>query len=341
VTGNTTHRFRNTTMLNVNRVDAPRVVTSDELDERLADTYKRVGLRPGLLERLAGIRERRWWPDGVSFVDGAATAGAKAISESGVDPDAIGLMVNTSVSRRALEPATAVVVHDAIGLPASCQNFDVTNACLGFVNGIEIAGAMIDAGLVEYALVVNGEDARVVQEATIARLSGSDVTAKDVVAEFATLTLGSGAVAMVLGRADRHPEGHRIVGSVSRAGTEHHALCIGDNDLMQTDLKGLLDAGLQLSADLWSDAAEEFDWAQGMDRYVIHQVSQVHTDALCKRLGIDPDRVPRTFPDRGNIGPVSVPFTLAGEVDDLDEGDRILLMGIGSGLNASCLEILW
>jgi acyl-CoA:acyl-CoA alkyltransferase len=341
VTGNTTHRFRNTVLLNVSRVDAPRVVTSDELDARLADTYQRVGLRPGLLERLAGIRERRWWPDGVSFVDGAATAGAKAISESGVDPASIGLMVNTSVSRRYLEPATAVAVHDAIGLPPSCQNFDVTNACLGFVNGIEIAAAMIDAGMVEYALVVNGEDARGVQEATIERLSGADVTAKDVVAQFATLTLGSGAVAMVLGRADQHPEGHRIVAAVSRAGTEHHELCIGDNALMQTDLKGLLDAGLQLSADLWSDAAAEFDWHEGLDRYVIHQISQVHTDALCARLDIDPARVPRTFPDRGNIGPVSVPFTLAGEVDTLDEGDRILLMGIGSGLNASCLEIVW
>jgi 3-oxoacyl-[acyl-carrier-protein] synthase-3 len=341
VTGNSTHRFRNTALLNVSRVDAPRVVTSDDLDERLASTYRRVGLRPGLLERLAGIRERRWWPEGVSFVDGAATAGAKAISESGVDPASIGLMVNTSVSRRYLEPATAVAVHDAIGLPSSCQNFDVTNACLGFVNGIEIAGAMIDAGLVDYALVVNGEDARGVQEATIERLSAPDVTAKDVVAQFATLTLGSGAVAMVLGRADQHPEGHRVVGAVSRAGTEHHDLCIGDNDLMQTDLKGLLDAGLQLSADLWADAADEFDWHRGMDCYVIHQISQVHTDALCERLGIDPQRVPRTFPDRGNIGPVSVPFTLAGEVDALDEGDRILLMGIGSGLNASCLEIVW
>jgi 3-oxoacyl-[acyl-carrier-protein] synthase III len=341
VTGNTTHRFRNTVLLNVSRVDAPRVVTSDELDARLADTYRRVGLRAGLLERLAGIRERRWWPDGVSFVDGAATAGAKAISESGVDPASIGLMVNTSVSRRHLEPATAVAVHDAIGLPPSCQNFDVTNACLGFVNGIEIAAAMIDAGMVEYALVVNGEDARGVQEATIERLSAADVTAKDVVAQFATLTLGSGAVAMVLGRADQHPEGHRIVAAVSRAGTEHHELCIGDNALMQTDLKGLLDAGLQLSADLWSDAAAEFDWDKGLDRYVIHQISQVHTDALCARLDIDPERVPRTFPDRGNIGPVSVPFTLAGEVDTLDEGDRILLMGIGSGLNASCLEIVW
>jgi 3-oxoacyl-[acyl-carrier-protein] synthase-3 len=341
VTGNTTHRFANTALLTVSRVDASRIVTSDELDERLADTYRRVGLRRGLLERLAGIHERRWWPQGVTFVDGAATAGAKAISESGVDPAEIGLMVNTSVSRQALEPATAVAVHDAIGLPPSCQNFDVTNACLGFVNGIEIAAAMIDAGLVDYALVVNGEDAQKVQEATIDGLSAPEVTAKDVIAQFATLTLGSGAVAMVLGRADRHPEGHRVVASVSRAGTEHHGLCIGSNEVMHTDLKGLLDAGLQLSADLWADAAEDFDWAAGMSRYVIHQVSQVHTDALCKRLDIDPTRVPRTFPDRGNIGPVSVPFTLAGEVDTLDEGDRVLLMGIGSGLNASIMEILW
>ncbi len=341
MTGNTTHRFANTALLTVSRVDASRIVTSDELDERLADTYRRVGLRRGLLERLAGIHERRWWPQGVTFVDGAATAGAKAISESGVDPAEIGLMVNTSVSRQALEPATAVAVHDAIGLPPSCQNFDVTNACLGFVNGIEIAAAMIDAGLVDYALVVNGEDAQKVQEATIDGLSAPEVTAKDVIAQFATLTLGSGAVAMVLGRADRHPEGHRVVASVSRAGTEHHGLCIGSNEVMHTDLKGLLDAGLQLSADLWADAAEDFDWAAGMSRYVIHQVSQVHTDALCKRLDIDPTRVPRTFPDRGNIGPVSVPFTLAGEVDTLDEGDRVLLMGIGSGLNASIMEILW
>ncbi len=341
LSGNTTHRFQNTTLLSVSRVDAPRIVTSDELDEQLAPTYARVGLRPGLLERLAGIRERRWWPDDVTFVDGAAMAAAKAISESGVDPADFGLMVNTSVSRRHLEPATAVAVHDAVGLPSSCQNFDVTNACLGFVNGIEIAGAMLDAGFIDYALVVDGEDARGVQEATIRRLSEPEVTAKDVVAQFATLTLGSGAVAMVLGRADRHPEGHRVVAAVSRAGTEHHQLCIGDNDLMQTDLKGLLDAGLELSVDLWTEAAEEFDWSDGMDRYAIHQVSQVHTDALCAKLGIDPDRVPRTFPTHGNIGPVSVPFTLAGEVDDLSAGDRVLLMGIGSGLNASCLEIEW
>lgn len=341
MSGNATHRFTNTSVLTVQTADATEVITSESLDERLSDTYKQVGLRPGLLERLAGIRERRWWPEGFSFADGAATAGAKAIGESGIDPADIGLMINTSVSRQYLEPSTAVSVHHALGLPTTCQNFDLTNACLGFVNGMELAGSMIDSGVVDYVLVVNGEDTRAVQDATIARLSRPQTTAKDVLAQFATLTLGCGAAAMVLGPADRHPEGHRMIAAVSRAGTEHHALCVGDNDMMHTDLKGLLDAGLQLSTDLWADAEQEFNWSQGMDRYIIHQVSQVHTDALCDRLGIDPALVPRTFPERGNIGPASVPFTLGLEVDKLEDGDRVLLMGIGSGLNASCLEIVW
>jgi 3-oxoacyl-[acyl-carrier-protein] synthase III len=341
MSGNATHRFRNTSVLTVQTADAPQVVTSDALDEQLLGTYQRVGLRPGLLERLCGIRERRWWAEGVSFVDGAAMAGAKAISESGIDPAGIGLMINTSVSRKYLEPSTAVAVHHALGLPRSAQNFDVTNACLGFVNGMELAGAMIDSGLVDHAVIVNGEDAQAVQERTIDRLNQPGTVARDVLSQFATLTLGSGAVAMVLGRSDQHPEGHRLVGSVGRAGTEHHELCVGDNDMMRTDLKGLLDAGLELSMDMWREAGEEFDWASGMDRYVMHQVSKVHTQAMCERFAIDESLVPKTFPTRGNLGPASVPFTLAGEQDSLDDGDRVLLMGIGSGLNASCLEIAW
>ena len=61
MTGNATHRFTNTAILSVCAIDAPQVVTSAEIDARLADTYTRVGLRPGMMQRLAGIEERRWW----------------------------------------------------------------------------------------------------------------------------------------------------------------------------------------------------------------------------------------------------------------------------------------
>ena len=344
--GNSIHRFRNTAVLAVCAIDAPVVVTSAEMDDRLAGVYQRVGLRPGMMQRLAGIHERRWWNEGTSFPDGAAMAGAKAMADAGVQPGQIGLMVNSSVSRAHLEPSTAVAVHHALGLPSSCQNFDVANACLGFVNGMQLAAAMIDSGQIDYALVVNGEDARGIHNATIDRLQDGDGTAKEVFAQFASLTLGSGAAAMVLGRSDAHPEGHRFLGGATRAGTEHHLLCVGDMDYMHTDSTGLMNAGLELSEQLWAESADDFGWRRhgpGADIrcYVMHQVSSVHTKAISQALDIDLDRVPMTFPARGNLGPAAIPFTLAGVADGLSAGDRVLLMGIGSGLNASISEIVW
>jgi acyl-CoA:acyl-CoA alkyltransferase len=339
--GNSIHRFGNTSVLAVCAIEAPVVVTSAEIDERLAGVYARVGLRPGMMQRLAGIHERRWWNRGTSFVDGAAMAGAKAMAEAGVQPGDIGLMVNTSVSRAHLEPSTAVAVHHALGLPSSCQNFDIANACLGFVNAMQLAAAMLDSGQIEYALVVNGEDARGIHNATIGRLQDGDGDAKQVFAQFASLTLGSGAAAMVLGRGDGHPEGHRFIGGATRAGTEHHRLCFGDMDYMHTDSTGLMNAGLQLSRELWAESAADFGWRSGIERYVMHQVSTVHTKAISQALDIDLERVPLTFPARGNLGPAAIPFTLSGIANELSAGDRVLLMGIGSGLNASISEIVW
>lgn len=338
--GSAIHRYRDTAVLSVCGVDAPVVVTSTQFDDRLAETYRRVGLRPGLLQNLAGITERRWWPGDVTFTDAAVMAGAKALAESGVDPDRVGLLIDTSVSRAHLEPSAAVAVHAALGLPTTCVNFDLANACLGFLNGMQLAAMMIDSGRIDHALIVDGEGTRHTQQVTLDRLAGPDATRDDVLSQFATLTLGSGAAAMVLGRADSHPGGHRLVGGVARAATEHHELCIGDLESMQTDAKGLLDHGIALARAMWEDAKAEFDWSD-LDHYIAHQVSQVHTAAMCRALDVDPARVPRTFPTRGNIGPAAIPFTLATRVDAMTSGDRVLLMGVGSGLNGSLLELVW
>jgi 3-oxoacyl-[acyl-carrier-protein] synthase-3 len=338
--GNATFRFTDTAVLAVSAVDAPIVVTSDEIDRQLVDTYQRLGLRPGMLEALAGIAERRWWPPDVTFADAAAMAGAKALAEAGVDATAVGVLIDTSVCRDHLEPSAAVDVHEQLGLSSACLNFDLSNACLGFVNGMQLAGLMIDSGQIDYALIVDGEGARVLHENTIARLQSADTTKEDVLANFASLTLGSGGAAMVLGRASTHTEGHRFVGGVSRAATQHNKLCVGDLGSMRTDSRALLAAGVQLAVDTWADASAFFDWTD-LDAYVIHQVSSVHTAAITTALGIDPSRTPVVFPTRGNVGPASIPFTLADASPAFLPGNRIGCMGIGSGLNASVIEITW
>ena len=341
MSGNAKYAHRNTGIISVEAVEPPEAVSSDWIDEQLAVTYKRCGLRSGLLADLAGIKERRWWPDGFTFDQAAALAGRQAIDAAGIDPAEIGMLISTSVCKHHLEPSVACAVHHQLGLSTSCTNFDLANACLGFVNAMHLAATAIDAGLIRYALIVDGEGSRYTQLATIARLQQPDATADDVFAEFASLTLGSGAAAMVLGSLDQHPGAHRLVGGVTRAGTEHHTLCVGTLDRMTTDTKGLLDAGLDLAEAAWRDARTDYDWADGVDRYIVHQVSAVHTRLICDRLGIDPSRVPLTYPHYGNVGPAAIPITLAGVAPDIRPGERVLCMGIGSGLNTSFTELVW
>ena len=338
---NSVFRHQHSGILSLAAIEAPRVVTSDWIDEQLAETYQRNGLRPGLLAGLAGIEERRWWDDDVSFTDAAAMAGRAAIEQAGIDPSKIGILISTSVCKENLEPSVACAVHHQLGLSSSCLNFDIANACLGFINAMHLAATMLDAGTVEYALIVDGEGSRYTQETTLERLRNPNSTAGDVFAEFASLTLGSGAAAMVMARKNRHGDVHRLIGGVGRAGTEHNALCIGNLDRMTTDTHGLLVAGLDLAADAWEASKTDFNWTEGLDWYIFHQVSKVHTTMLCDRLAIDSSKVPLTFPKYGNVGPAAVPITLASVQDQIQPGQRVLCMGIGSGLNTSFSEILW
>ncbi len=325
-------------------VDAPHVVTSADIEAQLASTLDRLGVHPGLLESLSGIIERRVWDTGTLPSEVAAQAGRLALESSDVDPARIGVLINTSVCRDYIEPSTASIVHGRLGLPPEAGNFDLGNACLGFINGMNLVASMIEHGEIDHGLVVNGEGSRFAVEATIARLATESCDEAMFREQFATLTLGSGSVAMVLSRADLVGAGHRFLGGLSRARTEHALLCTGQPDEMRTDTKGLLLAGLELAAQTWKEAVDTFDWdPEAVDVYAVHQVSQVHTRAVCDTLGLDIEKFPLIFPRFGNIGPASVPTVVSKCAEDgrLRDGDRVMLMGIGSGVNAAAAEIIW
>jgi acyl-CoA:acyl-CoA alkyltransferase len=337
--------FQHVSIGSVVHVDAPVRVTSAEIAHRLEPARRRLGIRADvLLEEVAGIRARRLWSGPTRVADAAALAGQRALATAGVPPQRIGLLVNTSVCRDHLEPSTAALVHAALGLPGTCANFDVGNACLAFLTGMDLAGRMIEAGAAEYALVVDAETSNEITDRTIERLNAPDATAEQFRREFASLTLGSGAAAMVLGYRALLPDRPRFRGSVSLAATEFAHLCRGSMDRMVTDSGALLTEGVRLATRTYRLAAEAFGWAAAPpDEFAVHQVSRVHTDGLIDALGIDPGRVLAVYPEHGNIGPAALPVVLSklAAAGRLRPGTRAALMGIGSGLNCSMAEVAW
>jgi 3-oxoacyl-[acyl-carrier-protein] synthase-3 len=337
-------KFKHVVIQSLAAVDPPIRVTSREIEEKLKPTLDRLDVRDNLLEEVSGIGARRFWERGTEPSDAATLAAEKALDQSGIERDKIGVIINTSVCRDYLEPSTACIVHGNLGLGEDCLNFDVGNACLAFMNGMDIAARMIERAEVDYALIVDGESSRPITEATIDRMLEPDIGPDEFRAEFASLTLGSGAAAMVMARRELAPEGHSYLGSVSRAATEFNRLCRGQMDQMRTDTRVLLSEGLKLASKTFSAAKIALGWVVSeLDQFVIHQVSKVHTDSLVNLLGLDPDKVHAIYPEMGNIGPASVPIVLAkaAELGKIKKGDRVGLLGIGSGLNCQMAEVVW
>jgi 3-oxoacyl-[acyl-carrier-protein] synthase-3 len=336
--------FQHVAIAGLAHIDAPRRLSSDEINARLKPTLDRLGIKTDVLQDVAGIHARRLWDGAVLASDAATLAGVKALADAGIDPDKVGLLVNTSVSRDYLEPSTASIVSGNLGLGDECQNFDVANACLAFLNGMDIASRMIERGEIEYALVVDGETADLAYEKTLERMMRADSTEADFRNELATLTLGSGAAAMVLARAELAPGAPRYRGGVTRAATQWNKLCRGNLDGMITDTRTLLIEGIKLAQKTFVVAKQKLGWVvEEMDEFVVHQVSKVHTAAFTKAMGIDPKKVLTIFGEHGNIGPASVPIVLSKlrEMGRLKKGNRIALLGIGSGLNCSMAEVVW
>ena len=337
-------KFKHVVIKSLAAVEPPVRVTSREIEQRLKPVLDRLEIRDNLLEEVSGIGARRFWENGTTPSDAATLAAEKALDDAGIERDRVGVIINTSVCRDYLEPSTACIVHGNLELSENCLNFDVGNACLAFMNGMDIAARMIERAEVDYALIVDGESSRPITEATIERMLQPGIDADQFRSEFASLTLGSGAAAMVMARRELAPDGHTYLGSVSRAATEFNNLCRGQMDQMMTDTRTLLSEGLKLASKTINAARIALGWVvEELDQFVIHQVSKVHTDSLVNLLGLDPDKVHAIYPEMGNIGPASVPIVLARAVElgKIRKGDRVGLLGIGSGLNCQMAVVIW
>ena len=109
-------KFKHVVIKSLAAVEPPIRVTSREIEQKLAPTLARLGIRDNLLEDVSGIGARRFWERGTSPSDAATLAAEKALDMAGIDRAKIGVIINTSVCRDYLEPSTACIVHGNLGL---------------------------------------------------------------------------------------------------------------------------------------------------------------------------------------------------------------------------------
>jgi len=201
----------------------PERLSSADLEAMLAPAYERLHLPPGRLELMTGIKERRFWTPGTMPSQGAILAGKKALANSRIPREKIGCLINCSVSRDFLEPATATVVHAGLELPQDALVFDLSNACLGILSGIVILANLIETGRITAGILVAGENGRSLVESTIKAINDNhSLTRQTVKPYFASLTIGSGAAAIIMGNADFG--GHRLTAEASLAATQYNHL---------------------------------------------------------------------------------------------------------------------
>ena len=336
---------------------APVVVTSDELEERLESLYTKLHVPEGSLEALTGIAERRWWEPHHSLSRSAAAAAKKALARSGVPAEALKTVVYAGVCRESFEPATASAVAAELGVGGAASVYDISNACLGILNGIHEIANRIELGQIRAGIVVSAETAREIVDVTIERML-REGTMACYTAGLATLTGGSGAVAVLITDGSFGNDGtHRVLGGAQRTAPEHHKLCrwgLADAPTlhrseplpqsMYTDAAAVLQHGVTLGIETWQDFLCQMGWeADDVDRVICHQVGAPHRDTILGSIGIAPEKDFSTFPHLGNIGTVSLPITaaLAEEREAVRPGDRVAFLGIGSGLNCMMLGVEW
>jgi 3-oxoacyl-[acyl-carrier-protein] synthase III len=341
-----TNQYQKTAIIGIQSHLADAILSSEEIENKLAPLYDRLLLPEGRLELMTGIKERRYWPIGTLPSDIASDAAKKLIAKENINTEEIDLLIHASVCRDFLEPATASVVHAKLGLSKHAMAFDLSNACLGMLNAMVIAAQMIERNQIKTALIVGGENSAPLLFQTIDTLNKDlNITRKNIKKYIANLTIGSGACAILLGNREEYPTSPYLTHSTHRTHSDANHLCQGNGNaeqlMMETDSESLLQSGIKIALENWCAFREktspDINWAIG------HQVGTAHEREVMKALELTNIKTHITYPFLGNTGSVALPITLeqfSQQEANTPEGHGVLL-GIGSGLASIFLGVKW
>lgn len=319
------------------------ILTSIELEKRIAKNSPGVVIPEGIIEILTGVKERRVASDDVNASDLATEAAKKALDKADLSIKDIDCFIFAAAGGDIMEPATANIVQENLGL--KCPVFDLKNACNSFLNAIEVAEALIVSDKYKKILIANGE---IPSRAVRFSLKDKDSLRR----AFAGYSLGDAGAAMILGPSDRK---RGILSSQFMSYGEHwrQSTVLGggtrfprdpDKSYFEGETAGLKDIFIKIGPQQIYDTLKKVGWSiSDLDKIVVHQVSLKTFDLLVKEAKLPKDKLVIVIPELGNMVSASIPVTLdqVQQKGELHPGDKILLLGLAAGVSIGTVALIW
>lgn len=297
-----------------------RIVTNDEVCLRIDSNDE-------WIQERSGIIERRYARPDETAASMAIEAGRKAISDSGIAPELIEMVIVATGTHRYAMPSAAAEVAAGVGA-INAAAIDGSAACAGFCYALGIADALVRTGSAKYVLAIGSDKM-------------SEITNFD--DRGTAFLFADGAGAVVVGPTTEQGVGPTVWGA---DGTQSSAI-IMEPDTFTASADGVTSL-------LTMQGQQVFRWAVGsmadvcnqalkaagvtvedLDAFVPHQANNRITDAIVKKLNL-PERVKiaRDVMYSGNTSAASVPLALdrLRENGEVKSGDLVLMVGFGSGL---------
>ena len=320
-----------------------RRLTSLDLEKEIVAKSKDILFPSGTIERLTGVRERRVAADDINASDLATEAARKALDASNLNPSDIDCLIFASASSDIIEPATANIVQENLKL--DCPVFDIKNACNSFVNGIEVAEALVASKKYKRVLIANGE--------IPSRAIRTSVKCNDQLRRaFAGYTLGDAGAAMILTPSDgkrgilysqfrsygKHWRQSAILGGGTRFPRDP------EKNYFEGEAAGLKEIFIQIGPQQIYETLEKVGWSpEDLDKIIVHQVSLKTFDVLVKETKLPKDKLVIVLPELGNMISASIPVALdwAQQKGEVRAGDKILLLGLAAGVSIGTVALIW
>ncbi|GAA1890215.1 beta-ketoacyl-ACP synthase III [Streptantibioticus ferralitis] len=312
----------------------PRVVTNDELAQRLdtSDTWIRTR---------TGIAQRHVVDAGTTTSDLAVEAGLRALKNASADGADLVIVATTTPDRPC--PATAPAVAARLGL-TDVPAYDVAAVCSGFVYALQAGSAAVTARFAERVLVIGAESFSTI-------LDPADRTT--------SVIFGDGAGAVLLRAGEREEPGAVLDVHLGSDGSMADLITVRgggveertrgaeprpEDRYFRMDGKSVFFAAVRHMAESSRTVLASTGWeVADIDRLVGHQANIRIIQAVADQLGLPPERAVLNIDRVGNTSAASIPLALADGMANglLTAGDRVLLTAFGGGATWGSATLTW